>query len=102
MGKEIGGTMGIIKGAIVALLLAAGIGFAIQNDQPIALAYYFGWESAALPLFLWVFLGILIGLILSGVLATLSKVGYYSQIRQRKKVLAELEQERSNLRQDRL
>lgn len=94
--------MGILKGAIVALLLAAGIGFAIQNDQPIALKYYFGWESAALPLFLWVFLGILIGLILSGILATLSKVGFRSQIRQQKKVLAELERERSNLREERI
>jgi uncharacterized integral membrane protein len=94
--------MGIVKGVILVLLLAAGIGFAIQNDQPIALKYYFGWESAALPLFLWVFLGILIGLILSGILATLSKVGFHSRIRQQKKVLAGLEQERANLQENRL
>jgi uncharacterized integral membrane protein len=92
--------MGIVKGAIVVLLLAAGIAFAIQNDQPIPLKYYFGWESPALPLFLWAFLGILIGLILSGIIATLSKVGYHSRIRQLKKVLAELERERSTLQQD--
>jgi uncharacterized integral membrane protein len=93
--------MGIVKGAVVFLLLAAGIGFAVQNDQPIPLRYYFGWESAALPLFLWVFLGILVGLILSGILATLSKIGFHSQIRRLKKVLADLEQERAKLEEDR-
>ena len=93
--------MGIVKGAFVFLLLAAGIGFAIQNDQPISLRYYFGWESAALPVFLWVFLGILFGLILSGILAALSKMGFRSQIRQLKKDLGDLEQERSKLQEDR-
>jgi len=87
--------MRIFKGAIFLSILAAAIGFALQNDQPVSLRYYFGWESLSLPLFLWAFLSFLIGLIISGLMSALSKVNLHSQIRQKKKVIAELERKRS-------
>lgn len=93
--------MGLIRGAIFFLLLLAGIGFAISNDQPISLKYYFGWATPPLPLFLWTFLFLLFGLILSGVGALLSKWGLRSRIRQRRKIIAELEQERDRLKERR-
>ena len=91
--------MGFIRGAIFFLILLAGIGFAIQNDQAISLRYYFGWESPPLPLFLWAFLFLLLGLILSGVWAFVSRWSLRSRIRQGKKTLAWLEQERDRLKE---
>jgi uncharacterized integral membrane protein len=93
--------MGLIRGTIFFLLLLAGIGFAILNDQSISLKYYFGWASPPLPLFLWAFLFLLLGLIISGIWAFLSKLRLYSRIRQRKKTIAELEQKRSRLKEER-
>ena len=93
--------MGLIRGTIFFLLLLAGIGFAILNDQSISLKYYFGWASPPLPLFLWAFLFLLLGLIISGIWAFLSKLRLYSRIRQRKKAIAELEQKRSRLKEER-
>jgi len=93
--------MGLIRGTIFFLLLLAGIGFAILNDPSISLKYYFGWASPPLPLFLWAFLFLFLGLIISGIWAFLSKLRLHSRIRQRKKTIAELEQERSRLKEER-
>jgi len=92
--------MGLIRGVVFFVLLLAGIGFAIRNDQPISLKYYFDWVSPPLPLFLWAFLFLLLGLVLSGVGAFISKLGLYSRIRQRKKTIAELEQRRNRLKEE--
>lgn len=92
--------MGLIRGVVFFLLLLAGIGFAILNDQPISLKYYFGLVSPPLPLFLWAFLFLLVGLVLSGIGAFISKFGLYSRIRQRKKTIVELEQTRNRLKEE--
>jgi uncharacterized integral membrane protein len=92
--------MGLIRGAIFFLLLLAGIGFAILNDQPVALRYYFGWASPPLPLFLWAFLFLLLGLILSSIWAFLSKIGLRARIRQRKKSLIDLEQRQARMKEE--
>lgn len=94
--------MGLVKGIIFFILLLAGIGFAIQNDQPISLKYYLGWFSPPLPLFLWAFLFLLLGLILSGLWAFLSKLGLHSRIRKQRRALAELEQRRNRLKEGKL
>jgi uncharacterized integral membrane protein len=86
--------MGILKGIFYLLLLAAAIGFALHNDQAIALSYYFGWVSLPLPLFLWGFLFFFAGLLVSGVIAFLSKLGLRSRLRQQKKLIADLERRR--------
>ena len=90
--------MGILKGTAFLFILAAGIGFAIQNDQPLALRYFFGWASPSLPLFLWAFLSFFIGIIISGLMTSLSKISLHSQIRQQKKAIAELEKKRNALK----
>ncbi len=90
--------MGIIKGTAFLFILAAGIGFAIQNDQPLSLRYFFGWVSPSLPLFLWAFLSFFIGIIISGLMTSLSKISLHSQIRQRKKAIGELEKKRNALK----
>ncbi len=87
--------MSILKVVLFILFLAAGIGFAIQNDQPVSLQYYFGWASTPLPLFLWAFLSLLAGLAISGVIATLSKFSLRSKNRQLKRKIAELERQRA-------
>lgn len=92
--------MRIFKGAIFLFVLAAAIGFALQNDQPLSLRYYFGWVTLPLPLFLWAFLSFLIGIIISGLLSSLSKVRLHSQIRQQKKVVGELERQRHALKKN--
>ena len=87
--------MRILKWAIFLLILAAAIGFALQNDQPISLRYYFGWESLSLPLFLWAFFSFFIGLIISGLLSAFSRINLHSQIRLQKKLIAELGRKRN-------
>jgi uncharacterized integral membrane protein len=87
--------MRIFKWAIFLFILAAAIGFALLNDRPISLRYYFGWESIPLPLFLWVFCSFLIGLIISGLISAFSKINLHSRIRLQKKRIAELERKRN-------
>ena len=91
--------MGMIRGSIFFLLLVLGIGFAIRNDQPTSLKYYFDWVSPPLPLFLWAFLFLLVGLILSALWASFFRLGLRSRIRQRKKTIAELERRRDHLKE---
>ena len=86
--------MRIFKWAIFLFILAAAVGFALQNDQPVSLHYYFGWESLSLPIFLWAFLSFLIGLIISGLLSAFSKINLHSRIRLQKKRIAELDRKR--------
>jgi uncharacterized integral membrane protein len=92
--------MGLVRGMIFFVLLLLGIGFAILNDQPISLKYYFGWVSPPLPLFLWAFLFLLLGLILSSVWAFFSKIGLHSRIRLSRRSLADLEREAERLREE--
>ena len=92
--------MSILKWAFFLLILLAAITFAIQNDQLVSLRYYFGWESLPLPLYLWAFLSFFIGLILSGLMTSLSKISLLSQIRQQKKALGELEKKRNAMKSD--
>jgi uncharacterized integral membrane protein len=92
--------MSILKWAFFLLILIAAITFALQNDQLVSLRYYFGWESLPLPLYLWAFLSFFIGLILSGLMTSLSKISLLSQIRQQKKALVELERKRNAMKSD--
>lgn len=52
-------------GALV-ILLAVLVTFALENEAPVRLRYYFGWISGALPFYSWIYLslfsGILIGI----------------------------------------
>lgn len=91
--------MNILKGIFYLLFLAAAIGFALHNDHSVALHYYFGWVSLPLPLFLWAFLFFFIGLLISGVIASLSKLGLRSRIRRQKKAIADLERKRISAKQ---
>ncbi len=92
--------MGLVRGIVFFLLVLVGIGFAIQNDQPVSLNYYFGWVTPPLPLFLWAFLFLLLGLLLSGFWSFFTKIALQSQIRLRRRSLAELERERDRLREE--
>jgi len=91
--------MGILRGVIFFVLLALGVVFAIQNDQPVSIRYYFNWISPPLPLFLWVFAALLVGIIFSGAMAYLSKFGLYARIRQHRKSIADLEAKLNELRE---
>lgn len=90
--------MGILKAAVFLVLLAASIGFAVQNDEAVSLRYYFGLESISLPLFLWAFLFLFVGIILAGVAAFLTQIGLLARIRQLKKSVADLERKRHELK----
>jgi len=87
--------MRILKWAVFLFILAAAIGFALQNDQPVSLRYYFGWESLSLPLFLWAFLSVLVGLIIAGLISAFSRIDLQSRIRLQRKQIAELERRRN-------
>lgn len=92
--------MGLIRAIVFFFLLIVGIGFAIQNDQPVSLKYYFGLVTPPLPLFLWAFLFVLLGLILSAIWALISRIGLHSRIRRHRRSIEELERERERLRDD--
>jgi len=87
----------LVRGVVFFLFLLIGVGFAILNDQPVSLKYYFGWTSPPWPLFLWAFLFLFLGLILSAAWAFFAKIGLHSQIRLRRRTVAELERERDRL-----
>ncbi len=89
--------MNILKGAIFLLIVAAAIGFAVKNNQPVSLEYFFGWVSTPLPLFLWAFISFFIGLVISSLIASLTKVGLHSRIRLQKKKIVDLERKRSDI-----
>lgn len=91
--------MGILKAIIFLLLLAASIGFAVHNDEAVSLRYYFGLESMPLPLFLWAFLFLFIGIVLAGILAFFIQIGWQARIRQLRKTVADLEKSRAELKQ---
>lgn len=93
--------MGLARGIIFFLFLVLGIGFAIQNDGPVPLRYYFGLETPSLPLFLWALLFLLLGMILSGLWAFFCKIGLRSRIRHFQRVIADLERERNRLPEER-
>jgi uncharacterized integral membrane protein len=93
--------MGLARGIIFFLLLVLGIGFAIQNDGPVSLKYYFGLQTPPLPLFLWALLFLLLGLVLSGLWAFFSKIGLHSRIRYTQRTIAGLERERNRLAEER-
>lgn len=93
--------MGLVRGFVFFLLLLAGIGFAILNDQAVSLKYYFGWTSPSLPLFLWAFLFLLVGLILSWLWSSLSKLALRSRVRQMKKIVIELEEKKDRRKMER-
>jgi uncharacterized integral membrane protein len=92
--------MSILKWVLFLFISAAAISFAIQNDQLVSLRYYFGWESIPLPLYLWAFLSLFIGLIISGLMSSLSRISLHSKIRQQKKAVVELEKKRDALKSD--
>ena len=90
--------MGIFKAIIFLLLLAASIGFAVHNDEPVSLRHYFGLESMPLPLFLWAFLFLFIGIVLAGISAFVIQIGWQARIRQLRKTVADLEKSRAELK----
>ncbi len=86
--------MNVLRGILLILILAAAVGFAIYNAQPVALKYYFGWVSVPLPLFLWAFFALFLGLVIAGLMGFWSKLTLRGRIRQRKKELARMEEGR--------
>jgi uncharacterized integral membrane protein len=90
--------MGIIKAIIFLLLLAASIGFAVHNDEAVSLRYYFDLESIPLPLFLWAFLFLFIGIVLAGISAFFIQIGWQARIRHLRKTAADLEKSRAELK----
>ncbi len=90
--------MGILKAIIFLLIMAASIGFAVHNDGAVSLRYYYGLESLPLPLFLWAFLFLFVGIVLAGIAAFLLQIGLQARIRQLKKTVADLEKRRVELK----
>lgn len=86
--------MSLLKGISFLFILALAIGFALYNEQPISLRYYFGWESISLPLFLWAFLALILGLIGGGIYALGAKISLRARLRQMKKTIEQLERKR--------
>ncbi len=89
--------MGFLKGIFFLCLLALAIGFALFNDELVSLRYYFGWESIPLPLFLWAFLAVMLGLIVSGIYGFITKISLRSHIRQMKRTIGEMEKKENYL-----
>jgi len=90
--------MGILKAIIFILLMAASIGFAVHNDAAVSLRWYFNLESVPLPLFLWAFLFLFVGIVLSGIAAFLVQIGWQARIRHLRKTVADLEKNRNELK----
>lgn len=82
--------MSLLQGMLLILLLAGAIGFALYNEQAVALRFPFGWTAGPLPLFLWAFLAFALGLVLSGVRGLWAGMRLKSRARRLKKRVEEL------------
>ncbi len=89
--------MGILKGVLIIVILAAAIGFAVSNDEAVSLRY-FGFESQPLPIFLWSFLFLLAGVVFAGIFAFFLKIGVQAKLHRLKKTLVDLEKKRNDLK----
>ena len=91
--------MRLLKTVFVTLFFIAAITFAIKNQESVSLQYYFiNDEVWTMPLFLLVFLSILLGILVAGFGGVFTGFKLKQEIKRQQKTILELEDELNSLR----
>ena len=90
--------MKYLKTVLVTLLFIVAITFATKNLESVTVRYYFFEEIWTTPLFLLVFVSVLLGILIAGMAGILSRFTLKQEIKRSKKKILELEKELNYLR----
>ncbi|MEW6616643.1 MAG: LapA family protein [Thermodesulfobacteriota bacterium] len=90
--------MRLLKTVFVTLFFIAAITFAIKNQESVSLQYYFINEVWTMPIFLLVFISILVGVLVAGFGGVFSGFKLKQEIKRQQKTILELEDELNSLR----
>jgi uncharacterized integral membrane protein len=90
--------MRLLKTVFITLFFIAAITFAIKNQEPVSLQYYFIEEVWTMPLFLLVFISILVGILVAGFGGVFAGFKLKHKIKRQQKTILELEDELNSLR----
>jgi len=90
--------MRLLKTVFVTLFFITAITFAIKNQESVSLQYYFVNEVLTMPLFLLVFISILLGILIAGFGCVFTSFKLKQEIKRQQKTILELEDELNSLR----
>jgi len=90
--------MKFLKTALIVILFIVAITFAIKNQDPVSLRYYFFEGAWTMPLFLLIFFCVLIGILIAGAVGVFAGFKLKYEIKRNKKTILELENELNSLR----
>ena len=90
--------MRLLKTVFITLFFILAITFAIKNQESISIQYYFVNEVWAMPLFLLVFISVLLGILVAGFGGVFSGFILKHEIKRQQKTILELENELNSLR----
>jgi uncharacterized integral membrane protein len=90
--------MKFIKNIVIALLFLIAITFSLKNNETVAIKYYFQLGPIEIPLFLLVFISLIIGIFIGGMEGLIGKMKMGSTIRKLNKELECKEKELTSLR----
>lgn len=90
--------MKFIKSIITALLFLIAITFALKNNDPVSIKYYFTENQIDLPLYLLMFFSVIFGILIGGLEGLYERMRSGSVIRKLKKEMAAMDKELTSLR----
>lgn len=90
--------MKFVKNIFIALLFLVAITFSLKNNETVSIKYYFPVEPLELPLYLLVFVSVILGILIGGIEGVIGKIRAGNTIRRLKKELNSKEKELTSLR----
>ncbi|MDY6853528.1 MAG: LapA family protein [Thermodesulfobacteriota bacterium] len=90
--------MKLLKTIFITALFIIGLTFAYKNQESVSVEYYFIEQTWTVPLFLLIFFSILIGVLIAGIGGVYSGFKLKHEIKRQQKIILELEDELSSLR----
>jgi len=90
--------MTFLRSILIALLFLLAITFSLQNNEIVAIKYYFVGQPLQIPLYLLVFISVMFGILVGGVEGLIEKMRSAGKIRRLKKELDVKEKELTSLR----
>ena len=90
--------MKFLKSIGTALLFLLAITFSLKNNEMVAIKYYFQLESLDLPLYLLVFISVILGIFIGGMEGVIERIKSGNVIRKLKKEMKKMEKELTSLR----
>ncbi|MDY7030953.1 MAG: LapA family protein [Thermodesulfobacteriota bacterium] len=90
--------MRLLKTIFITFLFILAITFATKNLESVTIRYYYFEDIWTTPLFLVVFISVLAGILIAGVVGAYSRFTLKQEVKRHKKKILELEKELNSLR----